>query len=129
MNENQKLTLKKGGENTAEPEIDRIIGGSEVKDDRTEIEKLKKREQELNMSQPKFKAKQLLIQNGLSEELADILKLDDEESVTAAVEMLVRLSGKNKNEYGFKVLNEKKLPEIKDEEKNTDRLRKAFGLM
>ncbi len=129
MNEIKKSALKKDGENAVESEINRIIGGSEEKNNTAESENLKKREEELKMKELKFKAKQLLIQNGLSAELAEILNLNDEESIIAAVEMLVRLRGERKNEDGFKVLNEKKLPEIKEEEKNTDRLRKAFGLI
>lgn len=129
MKKNQQFPLKKDGENAVESEIDRIIGGSEKNDNTAESDELKKREDELNMRELKFKAKQLLAQNGLSTELAEIIKLDNEESITTAVEMLAKLSGEKKNEDGFKVLNEKKLPEIKEEEKNTDSLRKAFGLI
>lgn len=90
-------------------------------------EELNKREKELNARELKFMAKQFLSQRELPTELADILKLDDEESVKKAVEMLARLSGEKENK--LKVLDEKKLPEIKNEEKNISELRKAFGLI
>lgn len=128
MDETKKSALKKGGD-TVESELDRILVGSAENNKTADSEELEKRERELNVRELKFKAKQLLTQNGLPIDLAEILKLENEESVASAVEMLVRLGGEKKNEEGFKVLDEKKLPEIKEEEKHSGRLRKAFGLI
>ena len=130
MTQNSNSALKQGSKtDLIQSEIDQIISG-DTKDNKTSgSDELEKRERELNMRELKFKAKQLLSQKSLPTELSEILKLDNEQSVEQAVEMLVKLTGKNEKNTRLKVLDEKKLPDSKSEEKNLGELRKAFGLV
>ena len=130
MTQNSNSALKQGSKtDLIQSEIDQIISG-DTKDNKTSgSDELEKRERELNMRELKFKAKQLLSQKSLPIELSEILKLDNEQSVEQAVEMLVKLTGKNEKNTKLKVLDEKKLPDTKTEENNLGELRKAFGLI
>ncbi len=128
MNETKNDSLKKERK-SMQPGLNRIITGTAETSLTAGAGELEKREKELNMRELKFKAKQLLMQKNLPVDLAEIIRLDDEKTVIFAVDMLSRIAGERRNEEGFKVLDEKKLPEIKEEEKSCDSLRKAFGLM
>lgn len=110
-------------------DVNRIIGERLSRDKLKGNEDLEKRESELMARELKFIAKQLLAEKGLPSELADILKLESEASVTEAVELLTKLFGSRQKENSMKVVNERKLPTGKNDDENYGQLRRAFGLI
>ena len=91
-----------------------------------------KREKALEIREMRFFAKQLLMQNRLPAELADIIRTDDEKTVMTAVQMLLRFRDGSDSRYAsdkFKVLDEKRLPEAETDPGQVSDLRRAFGLV
>lgn len=130
MTQNSKTALNKSRQTDLIQSVsDQISNQNTTENKISSSDELEKREKELNMRELKFKAKQLLSQKSLPTELADILKLDDEKTVEQAIEKLAKLIGKNEKDTKLKVLDEKKLPDSKSDEKNMGKLRKAFGLI
>lgn len=113
----------------SQSDVNRIIGERLSRDKQKNSDELEKRESELNARELKFTAKELLAQKGLPSELADILKLEDEDSVAEAVELLSKLIGTKNKENKLKVVGEKKLPSGKSEDESYTELRRAFGLI
>ena len=92
---------------------------------------LEQRENELCSREMKFLAKQLLTEKGLSAELAEIIRLDDEDTIRNAVEVLDRVFNAPKaNESGsnMTVLSDYRLPETDNADRYAGELRRAFGL-
>ncbi|MBE6845509.1 MAG: hypothetical protein E7508_07360 [Ruminococcus sp.] len=125
-NNNQQQGIEKM---FTQSDVNRIIGERLSRDKLKGNEELEKRESELMARELKFVAKQLLSEKGLPSELADILKLESEASVTEAVELLSKLVSGNKMESKLKVVNERKLPTGKNDDENYGQLRRAFGLI
>lgn len=110
-------------------DVNRIIGERLSRDKFKGNEDLEKRESELMARELKFIAKQLLTEKGLPAEIADILKLESEASVTEAVELLSKLFGSSQKKSDLKVVNERKLPTGKNDDESYGQLRRAFGLI
>lgn len=58
---------------------------------------LSKRENELNQREMQLKAKELLSERGLPKELADVLRYDNEESLSKAIEVISRINKREKD--------------------------------
>lgn len=111
-------------------DVNRIISERLSRDKLKNSDELVKREEALVARELEFYAKQLLAEKGLPVELAEILKLEDENSVAVAVDTLAKLIGVKNKENNFRVMNEKKLPvgNYRDDD-NYGQLRRAFGLV
>ena len=128
MNENKNI-LQDTEKVFTQTDVNRIIGERLSRDKLKGSEEFERRETELAERELKFAAKQLLSEKGLPTELAEILKLEDEKSVTDAVAVLSKLIGSNEKETGLKVAKERKLPVSEREDENYGQLRRAFGLV
>ena len=92
---------------------------------------LEKRESELCSREMKFLAKQLLAEKDLSAELAEVIRLDDEETIRNAVEVLDRVFNtpkKNEGSSNMTVMSDYRLPETDNNDRYAGELRRAFGL-
>ena len=127
MNEN-KINQMNDEKMFTQEDVNRIIGERLSRDKQKGVEGLDKRENELALKELKFTAKQLLAEKGLPLELAEIINLTDEKSVTEAVELLSGFIVPKKKNDKLKVI-ERKLPESENEDDNYGQLRKAFGLV
>lgn len=125
MNENKDIQ-QEAEKMFTQSDVNRIIGERLSRDKSKENEAFEKRESDLTARELRFSARQLLAEKGLPTELADILKLDDEKSVTEAVELLSQFIGKK--EQSFPKIKERRLPESTNTEDN-GKLRRAFGLV
>ncbi len=112
----------------SQTDVNRIIGERLARDKGKNNEELDKRESELTERELKLTAKMLLAEKKLPTELAEILKLTDEEAVTNAVELLEKLIIVKENESRLTVEKERKLPQSKKDDENYGQLRRAFGL-
>ncbi len=92
---------------------------------------LEKRENALCLREMKFLAKQLLAEKELSAELAAVIRLDDEETIRNAVEVLDRVFNApraNEGTNNMTVMSDYRLPETDSNDRYAGELRRAFGL-
>ena len=87
---------------------------------------LGQRETELNQREMQIRAKEILEEKGLPKELAQVLKYTDEESLTAAIDVLVRTRGYTKEKRRIQPICSGRLPE--GEHSQPDIFRRAMGL-
>ena len=101
MNEN-KINSTTEEKVFTQADVNRIIGERLLRDKQKGVDELDKRESELAIKELKFTAKQMLADKGLPQELADIINLSDEKSITDAVELLSKLiDSKKKSNKGW----------------------------
>ena len=84
-----------------------------------------KREQELDRREMNLRAKELLKEKGLPENLAGILKYDNEEELAKAIELINETQGNMGNKPKLKVIPNP-LPERRVEDNPIDPIAKAF---
>jgi hypothetical protein len=128
MNENKNI-LQDTEKVFTQADVNRIIGERLSRDKLRGSEEFERRETELAERELKFTAKQLLSEKGLPTELAEILKLEDEKSVTEAIELLAKLMGTREKTETLKNAKERKLPVSERTDENYGQLRRAFGLV
>lgn len=127
MNENTK-NLQTEEKMFTQSDVNRIIGERLSRDKQKNGDDISKRENELTERELKFTAKQLLMEKGLAVELAEIIRLDDEETVIEAVDMLEKYIGVKKEDNKLSLTGERKLPVNRKDDENYGMLRRAFGL-
>lgn len=92
---------------------------------------LNKRETELNQREMQIRAKELLSERGLPKDLAKVLRYSDEESLTAAIDVIENIRGFKQDEDNkpHRKIIESRLPEGSAYDPLPDVLvRKAMGL-
>lgn len=99
MNQNTNGTAPEQQEKTfTQEQVNAIIGKRLAEVKASGDAELSRREKELNEREMQLRAKELLAENNLPKELAEVLKYTDEDSLEKAVGMLAKLRGFNKNE-------------------------------
>lgn len=126
---NPAINPEAGGKTFTQEQVNAIVSKRLAEDRAAHSAELNKRESELKAREMQLKAKEILAAHGLPDNLASVLKYDDEESLTAAVEVLQRTKGfKNKEEEtSARKVIPCKLPEVRNDYP-VDTLRKAMGL-
>lgn len=113
------------------------IVGKRLAEARASFEaELSKRETELNKREMQIRAKELLEEKGLPKDLSKVLRYDDEESLTAAIDVLEMTRGfkagsqntEQAEVTGKRKILENRLPEGTHETLSKDPIRKAMGL-
>ena len=85
-----------------------------------------KREQELSRREMNFRAKEMLKEKGLSENLADILKYDNEEGLAKAIELISETQGNKEVKPKRKIVDSVRLPQRVYDDSPIDLIAKAF---
>ena len=108
-------------------QVNAIVGKRLAEAKASRESELGQRETELNQREMQIRAKEMLEEKGLPKELAQILKYTDEESLTAAIDVLVRTRGYTKEKAPeYKPIGSGRLPE--GEHSQPDNFRRAMGL-
>lgn len=128
VEEKQRTTQpEENGEKTfTQEDVNRIVGERLAKDRAKGTADLEKRELELQARELAMTAREILAEKGLPKDLADILKYSDEDSLTSAVDRILKL--KNEELKGFTLISGGRLPEGNHDSNNTHDFEKAFRL-
>ena len=94
MMEDQKMETVQEQERTFTQEQVNAIIGKRLAEQKQQLEsELVKREQELNKREMSIRARELLAEKGLSEDLASVLRYDDEDSLIKAIDAIEHIKG------------------------------------